>query len=158
MHGIQVHISHKDRRKYILTPSRKKIVKAVARKSMQSMARECFKEPRSRAYLVKYVGMIVRNELKSMCSDKTNSVLRADPTIELKVFKWDTLLAELSQNAPVFLSLLHAATHTRRNRENKSAVIGLCAAVLIKHRFQKMNVVQKLISLILYAGHSGKKV
>ena len=93
-----------------------------------------------------------------MCSDKTNSVLRADPTIELKVFKWDTLLAELSQNAPVFLSLLHAATHTRRNRENKSAVIGLCAAVLIKHRFQKMNVVQKLISLILYAGHSGKKV
>ena len=63
MHGIQVHISHKDRRKYILTPSRKKIVKAVARKSMQSMARECFKEPRSRAYLVKYIGMIVRNEL-----------------------------------------------------------------------------------------------
>ena len=71
---------------------------------------------------------------------------------------WDKLLTEVSTYAPVFLSLLRAATYTRRSRDNQSAVIGICAAVLLKHRFHKMNLVQKLLSLILYSGHSSKKV
>ena len=122
------------------------------------MARECFKEPTTRAHLLKHIGMVIRNELKTMCSDRTDSLLRAENAAQLKTFTWEKLLAELSKSAPIFLSLLHAATHTRRTKENQNAVIGICAAVILKYRFQKMNLVQKLISVILYAGHSGKRV
>ena len=106
-----------------------------------------------------YVGTVIRNELKAMCSDKARSILRAESAaLKLNMFSWDKLLTEVSTYAPVFLTLLRAATYTRRSRDNQSAVIGICAAVLLKHQFHKMNLVQKLLSLILYSGHSSKKV
>ena len=130
----------------------------MARKSRQAVARECLKEPATRAYVVKQIGIVVRNELKAMCSDCTSSLLRSQNLTDLHGFSWDKLIAELSAKAPVFLDILRAATFTRRPRKNQNSIIGLCAAVLLKHRFAKMSLVQKLISLILYAGHSGKKV
>lgn len=152
-------MSYKKPRTYVLTPSRKKLGKAVARRSRQTVARECFSEPITRAHLLRHIGMVIRNELKAMCSDKAMSILRTESAaLKLNMFSWDKLLTELSTYAPVFLTLLHAATYTRRSRDNQSAVIGICAAVLLKHRFHKMNLVQKLLSLILYSGHSSKKV
>ena len=89
-----------------------------------------------------------------MCSDYTSSLLHSRNLTDLAEFSWDKLIAELSVN-PVFLDILRAAIFTRWPRKNQNAVIGVCAAV---HRFAKLSLVQKLISLILYAGHSGKKV
>lgn len=37
-----------------------------------------------------------------------------------------------------------------------NAAIGMCAAILLNHVNVKMNLVQKINSLILYAGHSSK--
>jgi len=34
----------------------------------------------------------------------------------------------------------------------------MCAALMLKHRFTEMSLVQKIISLVLYAGHSDKQV
>jgi len=73
-------------------------------------------------------------------------------------FDWNNLKAELSVNAPIFLSILEACTPTIRPQTNSTAVIGLCAALILKHRFTKMCLLQKIISLILYAGHSDKQV
>ena len=38
---------------------------------------------------------------------------------------------------------------------NREATIGICAAIL---RYLKMNLAQKIISLVLYCGHSAKQV
>ena len=116
------------------------------------------REPATRVYVLKGIGREVRNELKAMCSDCTNSILRSQSLTDLYGFAWDTLIAELSANAPVFLEILRAITFTRRPRQSRNAVIGVCAAVLLKYRFAKMSLVQKILSLLLYAGHSGKKV
>lgn len=122
------------------------------------MAVECLKEPGTRKYLLKRIGMLVRNELISMCSDSTSSILRQQSVSELKEFSWEKLLAELRANAPVFLSIVRECTRTRRLRPNQDAVLGMCAAILLKHRFSKMSLVQKILSLVLYGGHSGKQV
>ena len=82
------------------------------------MARECFKDPTTQAHLLKHIGVVIRNELKTMCSEKTGSILRTEKaTNEMKTFAWERLIAELSENAPVFLSLLNEATHSRRRKE-----------------------------------------
>ena len=122
------------------------------------MAIECLREHRTRRHLLKRVGMLVHNELILLCSDSTNSILRQQSVLQLKEFTWSKLSAELKNKAPTFLTILNECTHTRRPRSNQDAVIGMCAALLLKHRFSKMSLVQKIMSLILYDGHSGKQV
>ncbi len=122
------------------------------------MAVECLKDPATRKYLLKRIGVLVRNELISMCSDSTSSILRGQCVSELRDFSWEKLLTELEANAPVFLSILRESTRTRRPRPNRDAMMGMCATMLLKHRFSKMSLVQRVLSLILYAGHSGKRV
>lgn len=65
---------------------------------------------------------------------------------------------EISTRAPVLLRILTAATKTRKDRPNQFTVIGMCFALILKHRNPSLNLIQKIISLILYAGHSSKQV
>ena len=64
----------------------------------------------------------------------------------------------MTNEAPTLLALLEFCTYTRKPRVNRMAVLGMCVALLLKFSFHKMCLVQKIISLILYAGHSGKQV
>lgn len=93
-----------------------------------------------------------------MSSDQSQSLLCSTAKSDLVGFKWDTLHKELSAKAPILLSVLEAATKTRIPRKNATIVVCTCAALLLRCRNHKMNLVQKIISLILYAGHSAKKV
>ena len=155
---MQIQLAYKKPRMYVLTPSRKPIGKAVARGSRQAMAVGCFNELETRKYLLKHMGVILRNELKVMCSDNTSSILQSLDIAKLKEFSWDKLLDELKSNTPVFLHILQECTRTRKPRPNQDAVVCVCAAILLKHRFAKMSLLQRVLSLILYAGHSGKQV
>ena len=130
---IQVHVGYKKPRTYALTPSRKHIAKAVARKSKQALVAECMKDTQTRGHILKRMGMVMRNELISMCTESTNSILRSHSTVVMCNFSWDKLVSELALKAPVFLSIIRAVTQTRRPRANQSAVIGMCAAILLKH-------------------------
>ena len=93
-----------------------------------------------------------------MTSDNAHSFLCSQSKADLKEFKWDRLHAELSDNAPTLLSILLAATKTRVPRPNAHIVVGTCVAILLKHCNPKMSLLQKIISLVLYAGHASKQV
>ena len=70
---------------------------------------------------------------------------------DLRNFTWNSLLSELSLKLlPCYPFYNHA--HTCHPRQNRSAVIGMCSALLLKHRFSKMCIVQKVISLALASG------
>ena len=56
------------------------------------------------------------------------------------------------------MSILEGCTETKVTRVNRKAVMGMCVVLLLKHRFMKMCLVQKIISLILYAGQANKQV
>lgn len=130
----------------------------MARGSKKAVALECLKDPMTRAYLLKGIGVLIRNELKAMCMDSRCSILRSGSAQDLKNFTWDALLVEAVETAPVLSEILQQCTHTSQLRSNRPAVIGMCLSILLKHRFAKMSLVQKIMTLILYAGHSGKQV
>lgn len=138
-----------------MTPSRKRVGKALARRSKWSTVLELLKDAATKQYIVKKIGILVRRELMQMCSEKVDSILSSQ---DLKAFSWKVFLAELSSNAPILLSILQSCTCTRKPRQNRDGVIGMCCAILLKFRYQKMCMVQKIISSILYAGNSGKQV
>ena len=93
-----------------------------------------------------------------MCSEAANSILWNQSAEALNEFSWGKLCDELEARAPTFFSLFEMCTHTRKPRCNRMGVIGMCAALLMKYRFAKMSLVQKVVSLLLYAGHSRKQV
>ena len=158
MRSIQVHVGYKKPRAYALTPSRKHIVKAVARKSKQAVAMECMKDSVTRRHVLRRVGMVMQSELITMCRDSSNSILRSQSSSEMCSFTWEKLLSELEVKAPSFLSIIRAVMKTKQPRENQNSIIGMCAAMLLKHRLGSMSLVRRILSLILYAGRSQKQV
>ena len=45
-----------------------------------------------------------------------------------KEFTWDTLISELTVNAPMLMSILEGCTETKVERVNTKAVIGMCVS------------------------------
>ena len=56
---------------------------------------------------------------------------------DLRNFTWNTLLSELSFIAHILLSILQSCTYLSKPHKNRSAVIGMCSALLFKHRFDE---------------------
>ena len=104
------------------------------------------------------LGTMLRQELKMMCSDSTQSVLRTQSLSDNPTFSWSTIYSELQLHAPLLFNLLSSLTRTRHVRSNQKAVMCVCAAVLLKYRFPQMSLLQKVVSLIMYAGHASKQV
>jgi len=156
---LQIQINYVDRvQNHLLTPSRKKLGKALARKSKKAMVAECIRNNAIRKYVIISMSRILKSEIHALCSNKANSVLRTQSAAVLSQFTWDVVIREMQTYAPVLLSLMYACTETKTSRYNREATIGICVSVLLKYRFNKMCLVQKLIALILYAGHSAKSV
>lgn len=105
--------------------------------------------------MIRKVQTIVHKEVQSLCSNKVNSVLRR---ADIRNFSWDLLLNEVKMHAPLFYAIMQSCVHTTTPRDNKKPVMGICIAVLLKHRFHKMSLIQKIISVVLYVGHTGKEV
>ena len=59
---------------YNLTPSRKKVGKAVARGSKKAVINECMKDPVIQKHIIMILGRHIRSELVSMCSEAANSL------------------------------------------------------------------------------------
>ena len=116
------------------------------------------KDAKMQMYTIQLLGQQLRNELGVLCSEAANSTLRSQSADALTAFTWGKVIDELAARAPTLLSLLEMCTYTRKPRRNRMAVIGMCTALLLKLRFHKMCLVQKIISLLLYAGHAGKQV
>ena len=87
-----------------------------------------------------------------------DSILCSQSTDTLINFDWSLIYDELRVKSPIFIGVLIAATETRTPRSNRVAVICVCASILLKFRFKKMNLVQKLLAIILYASHCSTEV
>ena len=85
-----------------------------------------------------------------MCSDSVGSILQEKSNEALSVFQWKSLVKELKDNAPLLFDLMWGCTTTKKPRMNREATIGICAAILLNFRYPKMNLAQKIISLVLY--------
>ena len=151
-------VGYKRPRTFLLTPQRKHLGKAVARRSKKAIAAECMKDQAVQKHIVKLVGKMVHREIKKFCSDSANSILKRDDPQCIKTFSWESFSSEISKFAPVLKSILQATSKTGMSNTDFNVVMCVCVALLLRNRNPRMNLIQKIISLLLYGGHSSKQV
>ena len=150
-------------------------MRGVARSSHKTVARQAMLNKKIRRHALVVLKKDVQKEIKLICSKKVNSVLRETSSDIVSSFSWDLLVKEVEVKAPTLLSLLHACVDVQRRQRKRgkvsssgkksksrltsnTAVIGVCAGIILRHANHHMNLVQRLISLILDNGHSSKQV
>ena len=140
---------------HLQTPHQRHMTKSIARCHNKGLVDQCFGDEETSFYIKKKTESIIRSEIKKMCSQEVNSILQG-PVKDIASFKWESVLAELNANAPTLLSVLSAAVG--KLSETSSTTIGVCCGIILKSRFNKMSLVQKIVAVILQAGHSSKQV
>ena len=152
---------------HYLTHSMKKVGRSVGRRKCGPIAKQVMSHPRIRPFILKRVGRLIRKDMERMCSVKVSSVLRKRTPTAMKSFSWGDLMDELERFSPVFYQLLKECVHRKRRKVSKrgtsyaaddATVIGMCAAILLRHRNTHMNLVQRIISTLLYSGHAPKQI
>lgn len=124
------------------------------------------KDPVIRKIILKQVGRMVHSEIVSLSKGNTHSgaiscLLSANKDAvkdDVMNFDWEKLNCELKTCTPILHQMLHAASSTKVDRPNRDAVICTIIAIICKIRRPSMSMVQKIVSLILYSGHSAKQV
>ncbi len=68
------------------------------------------------------------------------------------------VMEEMKVYAPTLLNILLSCTKTNHPRSNHIATICFIVSIIFKFRYARMSLFQRILSLILYAGHCGKQV
>ena len=145
----------------------KSLAQSIGRLSYSSVARQTMKVDRVRKRVMEIIAADIQKELTRACARRSKSVLR-NPTAESLInFTWEKLLSELDTCAPTFMHILRGIVQVKRRerkpvkrsyRPSEKAVLGVCAAIMLKNRNVHMNLLQCIVSLILYNGHASKQV
>ena len=132
----------------------------MSRKNRSSIARQAVVDDRICQKVVVYLGKKLSKEMKAMCSLKSKSILRRRDVMSLQGFQLEALTKEMECVAPNTLSLLRSCLASRKpsKAKNVKSKVGVCSAILLRGRSQRMNLLQKIVSLMLYSGHASKKV
>ena len=98
----------------------------------------------------------IKAEMKHMSSDDYDSILRDSYTVEaLKHFNWETVMLELEKKLPILLTILKQIVP--RPTEQRP-LLCLVASQLLKSRHQRLGLVQRAVSIMLYGNGSSKQV
>ena len=152
---------------HYLAGSMKKIGKSVGRRNCRSIAKQVFSHQRIRKCILLKVGKLLKKDMNNICSKKTSSLLRKRTPDAMRSFAWRDLVQELEQHSPTLYQVLKDCVYKKRRkvsgrgvsyRVNDNTVIGMCAAILLRHHNTHMNLVQRIISTLLYSGHAPKQV
>lgn len=101
-----------------------------------------------------------------MCSFEVNSILRKKLPKDLTTFEWEKFTRELEEYAPSLLKLLRGCIQkqkrpkkvSRQPKYNEDAIVGISIAILLRYRNQRLNLIQRIVSILLYCGHAPKSV
>ena len=148
----------------------KPMARSIGSRSHPALARQVIRNPTTRAVCLNILEKDIQKDLTKIASKSQHSSCLRETTLSaLENFSWEKLHSELRLTAPTFFRVLEGCVNVRRRRRvakrvrkvnlpRNSAVLGVCAALLLRHRNRNLNLVQRIISLILHSGHAGKKV
>ena len=155
------------------SPGMKALIRGAARRSHRTIARQAMTNKTVR----KHVFDIMKGDLQKVmtlsCAKSTKSILRDSAAESMSTLSLEKLEAELRMNAPTLFTVLNPCVDVNRKKAvsnqkqqgrkrdrhiSNSAVFGVCAAILLRHRNHHMNVIQRMIALIFHNGHSTKQV
>ena len=151
----------KQPRTYPLTPSRKYIGKSLARRKPSAFAKEALKSEVYRKSIFHKVQSIISLEAQSLTSTRTPCTLRFHQWDSLTQVNWDALYTELSSRAPAIFNIMRALFGGPRSsqlRPKQKVAMCTAIAILLFSRDNCISLIQRIVSMILYAGHSSKSV
>lgn len=140
------------------------IGKALARSHWQTFAKASFRHKEIQSYLVCEMINAIKSECYQLVSKKYPSMLQKKSKKDLVNFSWHLLISELTNRAPLLLSLLSAVADLRMSKKRLNIpvsclpFVGMASAVLLKCRNKHMSAVQHIMSMILNAGHANSRV
>ncbi len=157
----------------------KTLARSVGCKSRPSIARQVMRDRVIREKVLEILTKDIQKEMTTMCAKKTSSVLCNPSPEAVKTFSWEAVVSKVQAYAPTLFQFLKGTVHVKRhvsrkqkaalekgsrkqkhktNRPSEVAIIGVCAAVLLRNRNLHMKLLQKMVSLILNGGHASKQV
>ena len=89
-----------------------------------------------------------------MCSDNTGSSQRSKDKKQTSDFPWQNVLQEVKEHCSTLVGILQTCTVTKSKRNNAHIICAI-VCMLCTFRWSNMSLFQRLISTILYAGHTG---
>ena len=159
-YSIQVNIkwpSGQHRNFPIITPERRRIVKAIARKNMRSFSSATLHSQSSTSKsVINRVSKLMRDEMKAISADGDKSIVQ-DKIEGIKHFKWSVLFQELSQRMPFSVQLILSLV-SGRNDNHRVILVCFVFSILLKNRCPKMALAQRAISILLYGNGCSKQV
>lgn len=129
--------------------------KMLVRGTYKQIANAAWKSPCLKQELTVLILKEVEKESTGLCSKKRPSCLRMTDEASMLSFSMEKFEEELKERAPLFHSILSAASinsHSRAKGPLKASFgpIGMAAAVCMKNRSKFMTAVQLLITMFLY--------
>ena len=138
----------------VSTPSRKRSIRRLARRSYVSTVSALVNSPTTAQSVVSKLAIRIKEEMKEVSCASHNSVLR-DSVEAVKHFNWETVKMELLQKIPTLMSLLSQLVGRASER---SPLICLLASMILKSRHNHMGLVQRAVSIMLYGNGTAKQV
>ena len=153
--------------------SLRRLGRCVGRRNRWAIAGQAVKDERICSKVVKLLGKKVEKEMKNICALSPRSILRQRDPTSLEVFELGSVIKDMEKHVPNTLSLLRScfagrkqskASHLKTKGCTKPRVVdanrdvSICCAILLRGRSQRMNILQCIVSVILYCGHASKHV
>ncbi len=104
--------------------------------------------------MVTEVAWKIKAEMRDISSQHHESIL-LDTVEAVKHFSWETVITELQNMTP---TLMHLLMNLIRNPSKNKPLLCLLASQLLKHRFPKLGLVQRAVSVLLYGNGTNKQV
>ena len=105
---------------FVLTPTRKKFGKLVARGSKVATAEECMKIKDLKVTIIAKVGKIIHEKVRVLCSNDSNSILKSTDSKSLRTFCCDSVINEMEEYTPTLLQILKQCTQPLKARRSRS--------------------------------------
>ena len=100
-----------------------------------------------------YISKFIQKELKFMCSNQLKSMLRDHSKLALANFSWDSILLELEKRCPLLFTVLRNCIPISSNH-----LLCVIFSILLKGCNSHVNLMQFIVSILMYTGHTGKLV
>jgi len=104
--------------------------------------------------MVSEIAQKIKTEMKDISSEHHDSIL-LDTLEAVKNFSWETVLLELQNKMPTLMDLLMKLVI---NPSKKKPLLCFLASQLLKQRYQKLGLVQRAVSVLMYGNGTNKQV
>lgn len=99
---------------------------------------------------------LIKKEMKVICSESHDSILW-DCNEGIRFFKWERLFKEMCDQMPTLTTLLLFLVS---GKDDTKRIILVCvlSCMLLKNRFRKMGLLQRIVSVLLYGNGCSKQL